>query len=46
MPDLQPTIVQSEYHDALQTLQRLTRDHAQAYHPACATSWARTTARA
>ncbi len=31
MPDLQPGIIQSEYHDALQTLQRLTREHAQTY---------------
>ncbi len=31
MSDLQPTIVQSEYRDALETLERMTRDHAQAY---------------
>lgn len=37
MPDLQPALMQSELQDALQTLQRLTHDHAQAYHPAWAT---------
>jgi hypothetical protein len=37
MPDPQPAIMQSEFQNALQTFQRLTRDHAQAYHPAWAT---------